>query len=567
MNRKQPDQVSFYFWTEKGLLSIITITGIIYNIGMAAGPWFEGMMLWYLSDILQKKRQPSQLCMLALGYAVTICIVQCMRYYKRLYVRKFANNISKRMKCCLFRNLLGKRVSVQEDAGDVLSRILSDADACAEGMRKVTTEVFDTGVVMAAYLAMLFYYDWKLTLLCMLFPPIAYVLAERLKGLVTKKVAQSRQSNARLNTATLDRIGNALTYRIYGQETNQNKRYEAYLADYEKKMIQANVWENVMQPLYQVISMLGCIFIFWYGGRNVLAQVWNVAAFTTFFSCYKKLAVKSSKAAKLFNAVQKAKVSWKRICPFLRENASEREQQESLTAPLRVKQLTFAFPDQPPLFRDLSFEAQKGQIIGITGEVACGKSVLGKLFIGEFPYEGKIFMGKEMLSNTGDLCEGRVGYLGHQPELFHGTVEENICLGKKGDILPVLRMVCMDQEIEALPDGIQTVIGSDGVSLSGGQQARLALARTLYHKRALIVLDDPFSAVDPETERCIFANLRIYAADSIILLISHRLALFSQTDMVLFMEHGQVTVSSHQEMLAKKERYRFLYTSQQKEEC
>lgn len=573
MNKKQPDRVEFYFWEEKGLLLIVIVTGMVYNLGLAAGPWFEGMMVQYLCDILLHERQAVQMLLLAAGYIVSICFVQCMRYYKRLYVRKFANNVSKRMKSSLFRNMICQKAYEQEEAGDMLSKILSDADACAEGMRKVTTEIFDTGVAMAAYLVMLFYYDWKLTAVCMLFLPIAYVLAERLKGPVTEKVMQSRESNARLNTATLDRIGNALTYRVYGQETNQNKIYETYLADYEKKTIQANVWENVMQPIYQVISMLGTVFIIWFGGKNVLGtgeMVWNVAAFTTFFSCYKKLAVKSSKAAKLFNAIQKAKVSWKRIKPFLHDSEikqeMEQENQKKMTPLLCVKHLTFAFPKQPPLVRDLSFEAQKGQIIGITGEVACGKSVLGKLFIGEFPYEGQIFMGKEMLCNAGGLAESRVGYLGHQPELFSTTIKENICLGKEGDILPVLRAVCIDKEIEALPQGIHTVIGSDGVSLSGGQQARIALARTLYHQKALMVLDDPFSAVDAETEQNIFTNLRMYAQESIILLISHRLALFPQMDKVLYMENGMVTVSVHEQMLAEKEQYRFLYTMQQKED-
>lgn len=573
MQTRKEDEVAFYFWAEKWLLVIVTVTGVFYNIGMVAGPWFEGMMVQYLCDILLQERQATQMLLLASGYIVTICFVQCMRYFKRLYVRKFANNISKRMKCSLFRNMICQKMYAQEEAGDMLSKILSDADACVEGMRKVTTEVFDTGVVMAAYLGMLLWYDWKLTLLCMLFPPIAYMLADKLKGIVTKKAAQSRESNARLYTATLERISNALTYRIYGQETNQNKIYETYLADYEKKTIQANIWENAMQPIYQVISMFGTVFMIWFGGKNVLGTgevVWNVAAFTTFFSCYKKLAVKSSKAAKLFHAVQKAKVSWKRIKPFLHDSVMEQEMKQEnpkkLTAPLSVKHLTFAFPKQPPLIKDLSFEAQKGQIIGITGEVACGKSVLGKLFIGEFPYEGQIFMGKEMLCNTGGLAESRVGYLGHQPELFGGTIEENICLGKKGDILPVLRAVCIDREVEALPQGIHTVIGSDGVSLSGGQQARIALARTLYHQKALMVLDDPFSAVDVETERSIFANLRMYAKESIILLISHRLVLFPQMDKVLYMENGTVTVSAHEQMLAEKKQYRFLYMMQQKED-
>lgn len=124
-----------------------------------------------------------------------------------------------------------------------MTRVVSDVDACVEGMRKFTTEVFDTGVVMVAYAALLFYYDWKLTFLVLLFPPIAYFIAGRLKKVVTDSARAGKESSGRLSDRTMDRIRNALTYRIFGEETAQDGIYETYLADYEKKTVRANLWE------------------------------------------------------------------------------------------------------------------------------------------------------------------------------------------------------------------------------------------------------------------------------------------------------------------------------------
>ena len=562
------DQIGYYFRKEKWLLLVVAVTGILYNAGMVAGPWFEGQMVQYLCDILGGNRQATEMVTLAACYALTILFVQFMRYLKRLYVRKFANHISKSMKMTLYRNLLHRKREDLEGAGSMMTKIISDADACVEGMRKFTTEVFDTGVVMIAYLFMLLSYDWKLTLLSMLFPPIAYFLAEQLKAVVTKNVAQSRESSARLNAATLERVINALTYRVYGQETNRNGAYEKNLTDYEKKAVRANIWENAMQPIYQVISMLGAIVIIWFGGKNVFGtgwSAWNIAAFTTFFSCYQKLAVKSSKAAKLFNAVQKAQVSWKRIKPYLATVEEEPERSIAAGSALSVQSVTFAYPGQQALFTNVTFAAKPGEIVGLTGKIACGKSTLGKLLTGELPYQGEIVLGEVRFSNQGGRYENGVGYLGHRPELFSGTIEENICMGKPGDIGPVLRAVCIDREVEEFPDGIHTVIGSGGVRLSGGQQARIALARTLYHKKPLMVLDDPFSAVDMETETRIFANLRVLAKDSVLLLISHRLSLFPQMDQVLWLEDGTVTAASHRELIQKNAHYRTLCEAQRKE--
>ena len=565
-DKNATDQIGYYFRKEKWLLLTVTITGILYNVGMVAGPWFEGQMVQYLCDIIGGKKRPSAMVSLVVCYVLTIFFVQFMRYLKRLYVRKFANNISKNMKMILYRNLLYQKNIEKEDAGTMMTKIIADADACVEGMRKFTTEIFDTGIVMIAYFVMLLSYDWRLTILSMLFPPIAYILAERLKVIVTRNVQLSRESSGRLNASTLERITNALTYRIYGQEKNRNAEYELYLEDYEKKAVRANLWENAMQPVYQVISMIGTVMIIWFGGRNVLGTgwlVWNIAAFSTFFACYRKLAVKSSKAAKLFNAVQKAQVSWKRIKPYLKETQEEKCIEHTQAALLEVSGLTFAWPDQKPVFTNVTFKGKPGQILGITGEVACGKSTLGRIFTGELPYDGKIAMGNISFDGKEGYISG-VGYLGHQPELFDGTIEENICMGKPGDVEEVLHAVCMDREVALLPEKTHTRIGSGGVRLSGGQQARIALARTLYHKKPLMILDDPFSAVDMETEKQIYENLRLWGKDSIILLISHRLGLFPKFDQVLWLENGKVYVASHDRLMQEKEHYRLLYEEQER---
>ena len=151
----ETDRIGFYFRQEKWVLLIVTVTGILYNVGLVAGPWFEGQMVQCLCDILGRKKEPGEMILLAAAYVLTILFVQAMRYLKRLYVRKFANNISKTMKKTLFWNLLHRKRSEQEEAGAMMTKLISDADACVEGMRKFTTEVFDTGVVMAAYLVML----------------------------------------------------------------------------------------------------------------------------------------------------------------------------------------------------------------------------------------------------------------------------------------------------------------------------------------------------------------------------------------------------------------------------
>ena len=609
----RPDRILAYFQVEWKTLIWITISGLVYNLGLMAGPWSEGKMVGCLKRILTGAARFSTMLRLALFYVIVIGTVQLARYIKRFYVRRFANDVNRRMKRILYCTLVHKsRVELEkEGAGNVITKAVSDVDDCVEGMRKFTTEIFDTGVALFGYVCMLLYYDWRIALISLIFPPFSYMIAEKMKAVVQRTGAAYKEETGRLNTETLDRITNAITYRVYGCERERGEHYEACLTEYEQSAVKANIWNAALPPVYRVIALAGTVMILYLGSRNIVGigwTSWDVAAFTTFLSCYTKLSDKSSKAAKLFNAVQKAQVSWKRIHPYM-ERAAEtvvedeiavREEKisiencgEAMNADweggtedkTRMKEvgkmekvitadhLTFAYPGSDPIFRDISFTAMPGQIIGITGPVACGKSTLGRSFLCEYPYEGHLTYGSRELSSYTEQERSRiVGYLGHDPELLGDSVENNVLLGDDDDVWTWLKAVCLDEEVREMEEKEKTVVGNSGVRLSGGQAARLALARTLCHKKPILVLDDPFSALDRRTEKQVFEHVKAYSKDRIVFLISHRLYLFPELDQVIWMDRKMGVCKSHERMMAENLQYAELYRAQvskkeAKEEC
>lgn len=571
----QPDRVLSYFRAEWRVLLAVTVSGLIYNIGLLAGPWFEGRMTGCLVDILKGFGRFQDMLTLVLGYAVILTVVQTARFIKRFYVRRFANNVNRRMKQTLYSSLVHKsRASLREEGeGSVMTKAILDVDDCAEGMRKFTTEIFDTGIALAAYTGMLLRYDWRLALLCLLFPPISYIAAEKMKKAIQKAGAAYKEQSGMLSAATLDRAQNAVTYRVFGREEERRDAYEGNLTAYEKAAVRAQIWNASMPPFYRVISMAGVGFILYFGQKNVLGtgwQPWSIAAFTTFLSCFTKLSVKSSSAAKLFNAVHKAQVSWNRIKPLLAQkpqNDGQKPDEGACAANrLEVEHLSLAYPDGKKVLNDISFTAEKGQIIGITGPVACGKSTLGRTFLCEYPYEGTIRIdGRDLQRMKPNERAKIIGYLGHDPELFNDTIENNILMGEKKDAGTFLKMVCMEKEVAAMDDAEQSLIGSGGVRLSGGQGKRLALARTLCHPRPILILDDPFSALDRPTEREVFEHLQKQTREDIVLLISHRLYLFPKMDRIIWMEDGKAVTGTHEELLVKVPAYRELFVSQTKD--
>lgn len=562
-----PDRIGPYFRAEWLTLTFVTISGVLYNVGQLAAPWFEGKLAQCLADILGGKQPSSAMTRLVVFYIAVTLGVQLSRFVKRFFVRRFANNINRRMKGILYSDLVRQsRASLEnEGVGEIMTKAVSDVDDCVEGMRKFTTEIFDTGVVMLGYTAMLFVYDWRLAILGLLFTPVSYFCAAKMKKPVQRAGAAYKKAESKMNAATVDRAENAVTYRIHGCEKVREKRYEEALTGYEKSAVRANVWQSALPPLYLAASCAGVLFILFFGSKNVLGtgwKAWNIASFTTFLLCFTKLTVRASKVAKLFNSVQKAEVSWKRIKPLLKNTEELPELAVMPSAETEIENLSFSYGEKE-IFSGLSLTALPGEIIGVTGPVACGKSTLGRVFLCEEPYNGSVrFGGKELSSFSAREISSAVGYLGHQPELSDDTVENNVLCGSDTDASRYLDAVQLTDEVNSMEKGVNTVVGSGGVRLSGGQTQRLALARTLAHPRPVMILDDPFSALDRKTEDAVFGYLREYAKDKTVFLISHRLYHFPQLQKIIFMDNGKISVGTHDELMKSESAYRRLYESQ-----
>ncbi len=562
---KKPDQISSYWKRERSVLTAVFFFGILCNGAMSVWPILQGRLI----DAIIAKSPLRLVWQQAAFFVVVVLLIQLMRYFKRYYVRLFANRTSAAMRMMLYNNIMHRGILElsQEQTGDLMTKAVSDVDICVEGMRKVLTEIFDTGVLMLSYLISLLVYDWKLTIVSCLFVPVAMWLAESLKNFIVKFSKAARVQSSRVASFTYYNIEHTVLLRVNGLEGKNRQAYFRELDDLEMKSIKANILENSMQPVYNVIALLGIVFFLYFGGSNVINGLWTVGMFSTYITIFIALTTKDSKASKLFNTYQKATVSWQRIKPYLTayQEAERSDRGSAAESSLVVRDLCFSYPTEPNLILDhLNFTAKAGELIGITGPVACGKSSLGIALQGLYPYLGSIRLaGRELRDYSKVERSNRISYLGHQPQLLSDTLYRNITLGVEGDISAVLRDVCFEEDLLTMPEDIQTLVGSSGIRLSGGQQARIALARALYHHGALLILDDPFSAVDMKTEQLILNNLRLHYTDCVILLVSHRLTVFPLADQIILLHNDHTAeYGTHQSLLASSALYASIYQLQ-----
>jgi ATP-binding cassette subfamily B multidrug efflux pump len=252
---------------------------------------------------------------------------------------------------------------------------------------------------------------------------------------------------------------------------------------------------------------------------------------------------------------------------------------------LSVQDVTFRYPGNEANALDrVSLEVPAGGFVAVTGPVGCGKSALARALLGLYPLEGGQVLLDDTPLDTLSSAEraARIGYLPQDPYLFSGTIRGNVLFAlldgdaQQDDGLDRwLQLAALEADLQAFPEGLDSQIGERGLRVSGGQRQRIALARAFAVRPGLLVLDDPFSAVDLDTEARIVAGLReafgpAAPADrqATVVFFSHRLAAFPLADQVVVLDRGRVVEQgTHDALLAVGGLYARIYRAQQRVEA
>lgn len=571
----RPERLLSYWKADLWVCLAITVSGIVCNFGQLAFPYFEGALI----DEVENKSPFSSVLNLSLAFIAAILVFQFFRAIKRYTIRVFANDTKARIRFTLFNNLMHESEAelAKENVGTLLSRNFSDTQEAVEGMRKLTTEIFDTLVLFAFYLTYLFFFDAVMTLYALIPVFVSVVFAFLMRKRVYRVSYEARKVHSEMSSETYDLFEHVLLYRTYGRDEDNLKAYDKTLGKYEKWNVRNDLLSHTLIPLVNLIALVGIIPVIYLGTAhvvngdslsfaipNLMNPTWTDGQFTSYITTFVLLCSKASHTARLFTSIEKGLSGWKRISPYIRPYRPYSKAEKLSGNELVLKDFSITLNSET-LIKDLNVSLKKGEVLGVTGPIASGKSVLGKVFLGQIGYEGNASLfGKEVRDYSKGELKGNVTYMGHKNQLLTDTLENNISYGESKDVKPYLSAVDFDEDMKEMPLKEKTIVGNEGLKLSGGQQERLCLARSLYHARGLLILDDPFASVDMKTEKKILKNIEPYVKDSAVLLISHRLSSFPSLDRVLVL-HGDGTyaLGTHGELLSSDPTYRKLVLLQE----
>lgn len=460
---------------------------------------------------------------------------------------------------------LGPSFYRRMSSGEIMSRVTNDLAQVRLLLGFGVLNVINTLFALISALSVTLSISWKLTLASLSMLPVLMLVTQRFSSLIYTRTRDNQDAIGKMSESVQSSIAGVRVVRSFALEDAELERFEKTNQLYLDKSLALARLRGSMGPIMQAIVSVGILIVFWYGGHLMLHDELSAGGFLAFYRALARLTWPLIALGFLVGLVQRGRASYARLEEIYQAEPDIVDGPKSSTTlgrgALEVRGLSFAHGDQKVL-DDVSFEVPAGGSLAIVGRTGSGKSTLAVLLPRLMPTPaGTVFLdGEDICDLPLETVRSAVGYAQQTAFLFSTTIGRNIgYVLDEPDTEPSLKTIreaareahVLD-EVMALPDRFDTIVGERGVQLSGGQKQRTALARAFVAQPKIMVLDDPLSAVDARTERAILDAIDRQRAQRGVILITHRVAAAARCDRVLVLDEGRVVEQgSHDELIAK----------------
>ena len=498
--------------------------------------------------------------------------------------------------------------------GRLMTRVTSDVDALNELFTAGVVSVCGDLVTLAGIMAVLVWMDWRLALVAFSVLPLVALIAHWFRTNVRQSYRNVRTLLARINSFLQERITGMTTVQLFRREARDYDTFDGIDRAHRDANVESIFYYAVFYPAVELVSALAASLIIWRGGGWMLDGSLTLGALVAFFQYSQRFFRPISDLSEKFNVLQGAMASSERIFALLdtpveiasgsgnlapksgrdsrlpsvssadRDEAtiglppgpgsrirSFAEASEGKPDPgtIRFEHVTFTYVPGEPVLRDVSFEVQPGQRVGIVGATGSGKTTIMNLLLRFYDVQrGRITVdGVDIRQMDLDALRRRFGMVLQDVHLFAGSIADNVRLGDQAiddeAVRRALEAVHANRFVDRLPLGIATMVAERGASLSVGQKQLLSLARALVFDPPVLILDEATSSVDTETELLIRDALDVIMRGRTTIAIAHRLSTIQHMDRILVLHKGQLRESgTHDELLAQRGIYHRLFQLQ-----
>lgn len=501
-----------------------------------------------------------------------------LRYVWRMYILGTSYRLGQIMRFRLFEHFTKMSPSFYQKyrTGDLMAHATNDINALTRLAGGGVMSAVDASVTALVTLATMFFtISWQMTLIAVVPLPFMALVTSRLGRKNHESFKQSQAAFSELNNKVQEAVSGIKVTKSFGYQKQESQSFQEVNEAAFKKNLVSMTYNSMFDPTVMLFVGASYVLTLLVGSYLVAQGQVTVGNLVTFVTYLDMLVWPLMAVGFLFNISQRGNVSYDRISELLNQESDVVETANPLPS-IKNGALVydidqFAYEGEPTL-SDIHFTLEQGQTLGLVGQTGSGKTSLIKLLLREYD----VNCGMIQLDGH-DICDYKLsdlrslmGYVPQDQFLFATSILENVRFGDPEkslkEVEEATKLAQVYQDIVAMPEGFQTLIGEKGVSLSGGQKQRLAMSRAMILQPEILILDDSLSAVDAKTEYAIIENLKETRQDKTTIITAHRLSAVVHADLILVMQDGRIIErGTHEELLAQNGWYAETYASQQLE--
>ncbi|KLV04781.1 lipid transporter ATP-binding/permease [Photobacterium aquae] len=487
-----------------------------------------------------------------------------------------SGNVVMRLRRQLFNHFMKMPVSFfdQESSGKLLSRITYDSEQVASATSGALVSLVREGASIIALMAIMFYNSWQLSAILLVIAPIV-ALSIRIVSKRFRRISTNMQDAMGSVTSSAEQMlkGHKVVLSYGGQQVEQ-ARFEEVSNRMRQQTMKLVSAQAIANPVIQLIASMALVVVLILANTDSLRESLTPGTFALIFGSMFGLMRPLKALTNVTSQFQRGMAACQTLFGLM-ELESEKDhgqhEIERVKGDIKVDNVTFTYPTKDtPALRNVSFDLPAGQTLALVGRSGSGKSTIANLLTRFYDIDS----GNIVLDNHG-ICDytlsnlrDQVAVVSQNVHLFNDTIANNIAYASgdkytREDIEKAAKLAHAMDFISGMDNGLDTVIGENGVSLSGGQRQRIAIARALLRDAPVLILDEATSALDTESERAIQAALDELQKDRTVLVIAHRLSTIENADQILVVDEGEIIERGvHAELLAKNGAYAQLHRIQ-----